>query len=68
MKTFRSLLIAAIRHVLLVWGIALCCITYFSDKPSDARAGWYALAIVLIIADGFLRLRRNLQHGRLTTS
>lgn len=68
MKSFRTLLIAAIRHVLLVWGITLACITFFSNKPADQRLGWYIAAGALILFHTLVRVRQTRLQTRLAAS
>jgi hypothetical protein len=68
MKSFRTLLIAAIRHVLLVWGIALACLTYFSNKPADQRLGWYIAAAALILFHAVVRVLQTRVQARLAAS
>lgn len=68
MKSFRTLLLAAIRHALLVWGVALACLTYFSNKPSDLRLGWYIAAGSLIILHAVVRMRQTRLQARLAAS
>jgi hypothetical protein len=58
MKTFRTLLIAAIQHVFLVWGIAIACLCFFSDKSSEAKTGWYIAAACLVMIHAILRVKR----------
>ncbi|KYP13866.1 hypothetical protein [Flavihumibacter sp. CACIAM 22H1] len=65
MKSFRTLLIAAIRHVFLVWGIALACITYFSAKPPEVRTGWYFAAACLLLMHTVLHVKRTQLQTRL---
>lgn len=68
MKSFRTLLIAAIQHVFLVWGIALACLTYFSDKTSEARIGWYFAAACLVLTHAVLRVKRARYQTSLASS
>jgi hypothetical protein len=68
MKSFRTLLIAAIQHVFLVWGIALASLTYFSSKPAEVRTGWYFAAACLILMDAVLRVKRTRLQTRLAGS
>lgn len=68
MKSFRTLLITAIRQVLLVWAACLTTLTYLSDKTAEARMGWYFAAACLVLMHIALRIQSKRYQAKLIAS